>query len=86
MPTITNQVRMLPARSRSTVPLSAAAKVRKECLPTWIATYEPANSSACAPKACGIATDIRRLTSINDNSSRRTGTVSVSSSLVVQVV
>ncbi len=38
---------MCPARSRSIVPRSAAAKVRKECLPICMATYDPANSSAC---------------------------------------
>ena len=55
-PAATNQTRMWPARSRSIVPRSATTKVRNRCRPTWIATYEPAKSSARPSKASGIAT------------------------------
>jgi hypothetical protein len=77
---------MRVARSRSSVPPSAATNARNVCLPIWITTYDAANSRACSPNACGIATDISRLMSINAKRSKRTGTVSVSSSFVVHVV
>jgi hypothetical protein len=74
------------ARSRSSVPASAEPNVRKRWRPTWIATYEPTNSPACAPHASGIATAIRRLASITAMRTARTTIDSGSSSLVTQVV
>ena len=77
---------MRPARWRSIVPRSAAANVRNEWRPTWIATYEATNSSALSPNASGIAIAIKRLASINAISSRRTTIDSGSSSFVTHVV
>ena len=68
------------------VPASAAAKVRNRWRPTWIATYEPANSSARSPNASGIATAISRLASMIPISSTRTAIDSGSSSFVTHVV
>jgi hypothetical protein len=48
--------------------------------------YAHANSSAYSPNPCGIATDIRMLASITNTSTSRTGTVSGSNQLVIQVV
>ena len=77
---------MRPARSRSNEPRSAATNVRNVWRPTWITTYEPANSSAFAPKACGIAIAMSMLTSISAISSSRTTIESGSSSFVTHAV
>ena len=77
---------MRAARSRSIVPWSAAAKVRKTWRPTWMATYDPAKSSPRSPKASGIATAISRLASMIPISSSRTAVKSGSSSFVTHVV
>ncbi len=77
---------MRPARARSALRAPAATKVRNRCRPTWIATYDPANSSARSPNASGIATAISRLASISAISSSRTTGESGSSSFVTQVV
>ena len=77
---------MRPARTRSLVPGPAATKVRNRWRPTWIATYEPANSSALSPNASGMAIAIKRLASIRPIRTRRTPIDSGLSSFVTQVV
>ncbi len=53
---------------------------------TCRATYEIAKSGARSPNASGIAMDIRRLASITTSSTTRTGGLSGSTKLVIQVV
>ena len=48
--------------------------------------YAHANSSACSPNPSGIAIAISRLASITNTTTSRTGTVSGSNQLVIQVV
>ena len=85
-PAAMNQTRMRPARSRSSVPGPAAAKVRNVWRPSWIARYAPMNSPALSPKASGIAAAIIRLASMIAIISSRTTGDSGSSSFVTQVV
>jgi hypothetical protein len=85
-PAARNQTRIRHARKRSIVPAAAVAKVRNVCRPTWMATYDEANSSPWSPNASGIATAISRLASISAISTPRTTLESGSSSLVTQVV
>ena len=53
---------------------------------TCMETYAIANRGARSPNACGIAIDIRRLASITTSSTTRTGGLSGSMKLVIQVV
>ena len=53
---------------------------------TCRATYEIANRGARSPNASGIAMDISRLASITTSSTTRTGGLSGSTKLVIQVV
>ena len=71
---------------RSTVPGDADTNVRNRCRPTWIATYDAANSIDRPPNASGIATAMNRLASISASSSSRTTVESGSSSFVTQLV
>jgi hypothetical protein len=85
-PAAESQMRTSAARSRSIVPDLADANVRKALRPTWMTTYEAANSRPFDPNASGMATAITSVASMIPSSSRRTTGESGSSSFVTHVV